>query len=144
MKMKKDIKKIFLLNVIGILIISVFGANIVSSISQDAAITVESVTYGPSQPMNKGSVRLGIIGIESSNVDGLPDETYAGILTDVDITLSGANMFGVVPIPLVFLSTGFETGETIHLKMEFFWGAVDPTGNITMIGGFARNIEWEW
>ena len=142
--MKKDIKKILLLNVIGILIISLFGANIVSSIPQDTAITVKSVTYRLNQPTNKGNVRLGIIGIETSNVAGLPDETYAGILTDVDITLSGANMFGVVPIPLAFLSTGFETSETIYLKMEFFWGAVDPTGNTTMIGGFARNIEWEW
>jgi len=142
--MKRNIKKILFLNVIGILIISVFGVNIVSSIPQDTATTVRSVTYGLNQPMHRGNVRLCIIGIETSNVVGLPDETYAGILTDVNITLSGAIMFGVVPIPLVFLSTGFETSETIYLKMEFFWGAVDPTENTTMIGGFARNIEWEW
>ena len=142
--MKRNIKNILLLNIIGILIISVFGVNIVSSIPQDIATTVQSVNYVQNQPMHKGKVRFGIIGIDTSNVAGLPNETYAGVLTDVNITIYGATMFAVVPIPLLFLSTGFETSETIYIKMEFFWGAVDPTGNTIMIGGFARNIEWQW
>jgi len=95
---------------------------------------------------NHGSYNLCILGIETNNVEGLPDdEMYAGVLTDVDATLDGAIMFGIVPIPWMIFATGFHTNQTIHLKMDFFWGAIDPVyEDTTMMAGFARNLEWEW
>jgi hypothetical protein len=90
-----------------------------------------------SKPMHHGTAGFCILSVETQNAEGLPsDELYMGILTEINVTFHGPNLFMLAPIPWFFLSTMFETNETIHLEADFFWGSVDQTYDPPSINGF--------
>lgn len=94
---------------------------------------------------SKGKIWFGIISIQITNVESsLPDENYAGILMDINLTLHGTTRLSAVPIPFMFLATSFETTNLVYLQMEFFWGAVHKSSDSTSVDGFARMVTWEW
>jgi len=148
-KMKVEIKKIMLFVIVGILVFSSIGTIGVLGVDQNHKINsmfLEKNIVRDADAKHHGSARFCIFHVDTTEIEGLPDEErYVGVLTRVNATVYGASMFGVVPIPLVILSTFLETDEPIHITMDFFWGMIDLTSeNSTMIAGFVRNLKWEW
>ena len=130
-------KKVLIFCIVGTFVFSVYCVNALSTKTNNIEKTIKS--------MHHGSAGFCILSIETESAEGLPsDELYMGILTDINVTLHGPNLFMLAPIPWFFLSTMFETNETIHLKADFFWGSVDQTYDPPLIMGFAKNVKWEW
>lgn len=143
--MKVEIKKILLLGVIGILVLSSFGTIGVLGFNLNQKVISASLEKSD-DTQHHGSSRFCFFHVDTTEIEGLPnEERYSGVLTGVNATIYGASMFGVVPFPLIIFSTFFDTDEPIYIAIDFFWGLVDPTSeNSIMIGGFARNLKWEW
>ena len=92
----------------------------------------------------EGYAPFGILYVTSSSIEGVPENTYTGIIGNLNITLSGDQTFSVVPLPWFILSTYFENSGIMYINMELFWGLIDPTGTDASLSGFGKNIEWKW
>ncbi len=148
-KMKVEIKKILFFGIIGILVFSSIGTIGVLGVNQNhkiLSVSLDKDIDRVDDTQHHGSSRFCFFHVDTTEMEGLPnEERYSGVLTGVDATIYGASMFGVVPFPLIIFSTFFDTDEPIYVTIDFFWGLVDPTSeNSIMIGGFARNLKWEW
>ncbi len=135
--MKAKIKKVLIFCIVGAFVLSGCCVSAISSKTTEIERTYK--------PMHHGTAGFCILSIETKNAEGLPsDELYMGILTDINVTLQGPNLFMLTPIPWFFLSTMFETNETIFFEADFFWGSVDQTCDPPIVMGFAKNVKWEW
>lgn len=91
--------------------------------------------------LNTGKAFFGIVMINATEANGLPDPGYMGVLSNVDATFSGnielllANMF--TPTNLV-------TNQTVHVNIDLFWGNVEMDQENTVLMGFVKGITWEW
>ena len=124
-----------------------FGLNIGTSLTQNNEALATSITYkidGVCDSLYHGEAKKGILAIESSNAEGIPDDIYSGIISKLNITLYGDQIFSIVPLPWIIFSTYFENNGTMFVKMDFFWGYINPTGETVSISGFARDIQWDW
>ena len=128
--------------IIGILICTLLL--LTASLPLTIAIDVENDKI--TEPVSKGVAKRGIIVAELTEIEGSPDEFYAGSLIDVDFQLSNVSLFSVIPLPFFILVTMLENTDNIHLQIENFWGIIDPLTpiNSATIGGYFRNAEWEW
>ena len=144
--MNKKTVKLVLLVVLSVIIFSGFGSNVVTSVSMNDLKTVlqDSAMLNKRETSHSGEADFGIIYIDAQNVDGLPDY-HIGVLTNITITLSSVEMLAIVPIPMILFASVLENQDTIDLQMDFFWGYIDkaPDEDIS-VGGFGRNINWEW
>jgi hypothetical protein len=134
--MNSKMKKVLIFCIVGAFVFSVCCVNALSTKTNNIEKTIKS--------MHHGSAGFCILMIDTKNAEGLPDELYTGILTDINVTLDGPNQFMLTPIPWILLTTMFDTNETIHLEADFFWGFIDPTYDPSQIMGFAKNVKWEW
>ena len=118
----------------------------ISCHKQHISVQTEEQTkeMAPMSLSHEGEARFGIISIETPLAEGFPDESYIGVLLNVNVTLHGATSFIVTPIPFMIFATTFETENMIQLKMDFFWGPIDISEDGTYISGFARMISWKW
>lgn len=92
-------------------------------------------------PLNTGKAFFGWILINSSQVSGLPDVGYMGVLTDMNATFSGHTEF-LLAKP--FTPTMLETNNSVNVKIDFFWGMVEMEQENFVLMGFAKGISWEW
>ena len=124
-----------------------FGVNIGSSCIQNTDTIATPITDKIGKIyefLYHGEAKRGIIAIESSDAEGIPDDMYNGVISKLNITLYGEQMFSLVPLPWFILSTYFENTGTMFVKMDFFWGYINPIGETIFISGFAKNIQWDW
>lgn len=93
------------------------------------------------KPLSTGRAFLGIIMINSSEVTGLPEIGYMGILADVNAQFSNYTEFMLVSL---FVPTFFQTNQTMNVRIDLFWGSVEKEQDNVILLGFVKGINWEW
>ena len=137
--MNKNIRKSIFLCIFGILMISFCAAGVNSNEGKFN----DDISLNP-QHLDKGQVKFGIVTIDSENVEGIDQEEYLGILSDINLEISGESSIIIVPIPFMIFSTVFDTQENVSIHMDNAWVSVTTTDEYVSIIAFAKTISWEW
>jgi len=91
-----------------------------------------------------GEERFGILLINFTSAEGLPEENFQGRLKNVDAIFSGDTEFGIAHIFWIFIpSVYFKTSNDLNVHIDSFYGWVVYHEDISVMGGFLRGISWE-
>ena len=139
--MKEIIRKSIFLAILLILIISFCGAGAYSyEIDNDQQ---KNNIINP-KVLDKGEIRFGIVTIDSEYVEGIDQTEYLGILTDINLQISGESSIIIVPIPFMIFSSVFDTQDDINIHMDSAWVSVTQVEEYISIIAFAKTVTWEW
>ena len=139
--MYKKIRKSIFLVILILLIISFCGAGVQSN---QVDMTINNSNLVNPKVLDKGEIRFGIVVIDCEYVEGIDTNDYLGILTDVNIQISGESSIIIVPIPFMIFSTVFDSQEDINIHMDSAWVTTTETEEYISIIAFAKSVTWEW
>jgi hypothetical protein len=90
-----------------------------------------------------GYNRYGIVLVNFTSAEGIPDENFQGMLTDINVTFNGTTQLMIFHFLFPLKSAlVFETCNALNVHIDSFYGWVAYNENVSIVYGFSWRIYW--
>jgi hypothetical protein len=114
----------------------------IQSISMNDEIELEKIVNYQSIS-SFGWNRYGIVLINFTNAEGIPNEDYKGILTDMNATFNGTTQLIITHLLFPLKSAlVFETCNDLNVKIDFLYTYILYHENASVMLAYSWKISW--
>ncbi|RLI99689.1 MAG: hypothetical protein DRP08_06985 [Candidatus Aenigmatarchaeota archaeon] len=92
--------------------------------------------------IESGEASFGILIINFSSANGIPNGDFKGLLKNVNATFYNGSELIVARIIFLGSTILHQTINDLNVKIDFFYGEIRHHENISLALGFSKGIKW--